>query len=267
MILFRHGYQGYTSEIPFDDVLIHGIVRDANGRKMSKSLGNGIDPIEIIDKYSTDALRFSLIMGITAGNDIRYVPEKLDSAKNFANKLWNASKFALINLEGYTEEEVELSELCKEDKWIISKLNTLVKEVTINLDKYDLGVAASKIYDFIWNEFCDWYIEIIKTRLYDKQGKTRKVAQYTINKVLCDVLKLLHPMMPFITEEIYTKLYNNDESIMISLWPEYNEKLNFRIEEEEIEKLKEIIVNIRNLRANMNVANSKKTKLIFVTNK
>lgn len=257
----------YTSEIPFDDVLIHGIVRDASGKKMSKSLGNGIDPIEIIDKYSTDALRFSLIMGITAGNDIRYVPEKLDSAKNFANKLWNASKFALINLEGYTEEEVELSELCKEDKWIISKLNTLVKEVTINLDKYDLGVAASKIYDFIWNEFCDWYIEIIKTRLYDKQGKTRKVAQYTINKVLCDVLKLLHPMMPFITEEIYTKLYNNDESIMISAWPKYDEELNFKTEEEEIEKLKEIIVNIRNLRANMNVANSKKTKLIFVTNK
>ena len=257
----------YTNEIPFDDVLIHGIVRDAKGRKMSKSLGNGIDPIEIIDEYSTDALRFSLIMGITAGNDIRYVPEKLDSAKNFANKLWNAAKFALMNLEDYNIEKVEISELCKEDKWIISKLNTLVKEVTINLDKYDLGVAATKIYDFIWKEFCDWYIEIIKTRLYDKEEKSRGVAQYTINKVLCDVLKLLHPMMPFITEEIYTKLYNNDESIMISSWPEYDEKLSFEREEEEIEKLKEIIVSIRNLRANMNVPNSRKTKLIFVTTK
>ncbi len=257
----------YTDEKPFDDVVIHGIVRDAKGRKMSKSLGNGIDPIEIIEQYSTDALRFSLIMGITAGNDIRYVPEKLESAKNFANKLWNASKFALMNLEDYNGENVNITELCIEDKWILSKINTLVKEVTINLERYDLGVAIAKIYDFIWNEFCDWYIEIVKTRLYDKEGDTRKSAQYTINKVLCDVLKLLHPIMPFITEEIYTKLYNDDESIMISSWPEYDEKLNFEKEEKEIEKLKEIIVSIRNLRANMNVANSKKTKLIFVTTK
>ena len=257
----------YTNKIPFKDVLIHGIVRDAKGRKMSKSLGNGIDPLEIIEQYSTDALRFSLIMGITAGNDIRYVPEKLDSAKNFANKLWNASKFALMNLENYNGEKVEVKELCKEDKWIISKLNNLIKEVTVNLDNYDLGVAAAKIYDFIWNEFCDWYIEIIKTRLYDEKNKTRRLAQYTINKVLCDVLKLLHPIMPYITEEIYTKLYNEDESIMISPWPIYDEKLNFENEENEIEKLKEIIVNIRNLRANMNVSNSKKTKLIFITKK
>ena len=257
----------YTGEKPFDDVLIHGIVRDAQGRKMSKSLGNGIDPLEIVEQYSTDALRFSLIMGITAGNDIRYVPEKLDSAKNFANKLWNASKFALMNLEDYNGENVQISELCGEDKWIISKLNTLVKEVTVNLEKYDLGVAVAKIYDFIWNEFCDWYIEIVKTRLYDEEGATRKAAQYTMNKVLCDALKLLHPIMPFITEEIYTKLYNDDESIMISSWPEYDEKFNFEKEEKEIEKLKEIIVSIRNLRANMNVANSKKTKLIFVTTK
>ena len=257
----------YTGEKPFDDVLIHGIVRDAQGRKMSKSLGNGIDPLEIVEQYSTDALRFSLIMGITAGNDIRYVPEKLESAKNFANKLWNASKFALMNLDDYNGEKVNTTELCAEDKWIISKLNTLVKEVTINLDNYDLGVAVAKIYDFIWNEFCDWYIEIVKTRLYDKEGATRKSAQYTINKVLCDVLKLLHPIMPFITEEIYTKLYNDDESIMISSWPEYDEKFNFPKEEKEIEKLKDIIVSIRNLRANMNVANSKKTKLIFVTTK
>ena len=255
----------YTDQIPFDDVLIHGIVRDSQGRKMSKSLGNGIDPLEIVEQYSTDALRFSLIMGITAGNDIRYMPEKLDSAKNFANKLWNASKFALMNLEDYNGEIV--TELCEEDKWIISKLNNIAKEVTANLDKYDLGVAAAKIYDFIWNEFCDWYIEIVKTRLYDKEGKTRKSAQYTINKVLCDVLKLLHPIMPFVTEEIYTKLYNDDETIMTAKWPEYDEKLNFEKEEQNIERLKEIIVSIRNLRANMNVPNSKKTKLIFVTTK
>ena len=255
----------YTDQIPFDDVLIHGIVRDSQGRKMSKSLGNGIDPLEIVEQYSTDALRFSLIMGITAGNDIRYMPEKLDSAKNFANKLWNASKFALMNLEDYNGEIV--TELCEEDKWIISKLNNIVKEVTANLDKYDLGVAAAKIYDFIWNEFCDWYIEIVKTRLYDKEGKTRKAAQYTINKVLCDVLKLLHPIMPFVTEEIYTKLYNDDETIMTAKWPEYDENNNFEQEEQNVEKLKEIIVNIRNLRANMNVPNSKKTKLIFVTTK
>ena len=255
----------YTDQIPFDDVLIHGIVRDSQGRKMSKSLGNGIDPLEIVEQYSTDALRFSLIMGITAGNDIRYMPEKLDSAKNFANKLWNASKFALMNLEDYNGEIVE--ELCEEDKWIISKLNNIVKEVTVNLDKYDLGVAVAKIYDFIWNEFCDWYIEIVKTRLYDKEGKTRKAAQYTINKVLCDVLKLLHPIMPFVTEEIYTKLYNEDETIMTAKWPEYDENNNFEQEEQNVEKLKEIIVNIRNLRANMNVPNSKKTKLIFVTTK
>lgn len=257
----------YTEEVPFKDVLIHGIVRDAQGRKMSKSLGNGIDPLEIVENYSADALRFSLIMGITAGNDIRYMPEKLDSAKNFANKLWNASKFVLMNLEDYNEKNVLMEELCNEDKWIISKLNTLVKETTNNLENYDLGVAATKIYDFIWNEFCDWYIEIVKTRLYNKDEKTRISAQYTLNKVLCDALKLLHPIMPFITEEIYTKLYNEDESIMVSEWPKYDEKLNFKEEEEIVEKLKQIIVNIRNLRANMQVANNKKTKLIFVTTK
>ena len=255
----------YTNVEPFKDVLIHGIVRDAQGRKMSKSLGNGIDPLEIVENYSADALRFSLTMGITAGNDIRYIPEKLDSAKNFANKLWNASRFVLMNLEDYSEKEISIKDLCNEDKWIISKLNTLIKEVTINLENYDLGVAANKLYDFIWNEFCDWYIEIVKTRLYNKENKTRIAAQYTLNKVLGETLKLLHPIMPFITDEIYTKLYNDDESIMISKWPEYDENLNFKNEEMAIEKIKEIIVNIRNLRANMNVANNKKTKLIFVT--
>ena len=253
-----------TGKNPFKDVLIHGIVRDSQGRKMSKSLGNGIDPIEIIEKYGADSLRFSLIQGTTPGNDIRYMPEKLDQASNFANKLWNASKFVLMNLEDYDGNAYE-DNLCYEDKWILSKLNTLVQEVSNNIEKYDLGVASQKIYDFIWNEFCDWYIEIVKLRLYDKENKTRKLAQYVLNKVLCDALKLLHPIMPFITEEIYTKLYNEDESIMISNWPKYEEKYNFKDEEQKIEKIKEIIIGIRNIRNNMNVHPSKKSKLIFVS--
>ncbi|MBO5349133.1 MAG: valine--tRNA ligase [Clostridia bacterium] len=254
----------YTGKKPFDNVLIHGIVRDSQGRKMSKSLGNGIDPIEIIDKYGTDSLRFSLVLGITAGNDIRYMPEKLDSASNFANKLWNASKFVLMNLEDY-DGIYDEKDLCKEDKWILSKLNTLAKEVTNNIDNFDIGVSTQKIYDFIWNEFCDWYIEMCKTRLYDKECKTRKTAQFTLNKVLGDSLKLLHPIMPFITEEIYTKLYNDDETIMTAKWPEFEEKYNFEIEKQEIEKLKTVIVGIRNVRNNMNVHPSRKSKLIIVT--
>ena len=256
----------YMGERPFENVLIHGIVRDSQGRKMSKSLGNGIDPLEIIEKYGTDSLRFSLVLGITAGNDIRYMPEKLDAASNFANKLWNASKFVLMNLEDYEDNTNELN-LCYEDKWILSKLNTIIQEVTNNIDNFDLGVATQKIYDFIWNEFCDWYIEIVKTRLYDKENKTRKAAQYTLNKVLSDSLKLLHPVMPFVTEKIYKQLYNKDESIMISNWPKSDEKFNFKDEEEQIEKLKSIIVGIRNARNKMNVHPSKKAKLIFVTNK
>jgi len=252
-------------EIPFDTVFIHGLVRDSLGRKMSKSLGNGVDPIEIIDKYGTDSLRFSLILGISPGNDIRYMPEKLEAASNFANKLWNASKFVLMNLEDYSKEEVDLNNLCYEDKWILSKLNKLVSEATNNMENYEIGVATQKVYDFIWNEFCDWYIEIVKTRLYDKESKTRVEAQYTLNKVLKDALKLLHPIMPFITEEIYLKLYDIDESIMISEWPKYSEELAYEKEEKQIEKLKEIIVGIRNLRTKLNVHPSKKSTLIFVT--
>ena len=254
----------YTGKKPFDNVFIHGIVRDSQGRKMSKSLGNGIDPLEVIDEYSTDALRFSLILGITAGNDIRYMPEKLESSSNFANKLWNASKFVLMNLEDY-DGIYDEKDLCKEDKWILSKLNTLVKEVTNNIDNFDIGVSTQKIYDFIWNEFCDWYIEICKTRLYDKTATTRKAAQFTLNKVLQDSLKLLHPVMPFITEEIYTKLYNDDETIMTAEWPKFEEKYAFQKEEQEIEKLKDVIIGIRNIRNNMNVHPSRKSKLIVVT--
>ena len=254
----------HTGEVPFKDVFIHGIVRDSLGRKMSKSLGNGIDPLEIIEKYGTDALRFSLVLGISPGNDIRYMPEKLESAANFANKLWNASKFVLGNLEEIDYDAMP-QKLCYEDKWILSKLNKLIKETTINLNNYDLGVWTQKVYDFIWGEFCDWYIEMVKPRLYDKENKTREAAQYTLNKVLGDSLKLLHPIMPFITEEIYTKLYNNDESIMISSWPKYSEEFNFANEEKQIEKIKQIIIGIRNIRTNMNVHPAKKSTLIFVT--
>ena len=251
---------------PFSDVLIHGIVRDSQGRKMSKSLGNGIDPIEVIEKYSTDALRFSLILGISPGNDIKYMPEKLEQASNFANKLWNAAKFVLMNLEGVEElPEINIAKLEYEDKWILSKLNTLVKEVTENFDNYELGIATQKIYDFIWNEFCDWYIEIVKTRLYGADKESKLTAQIVLNEVLKNALKLLHPIMPFITEEIYQQLYNIDESIMISEFPKYSFKFDFKDEESKIEKLKEIIVGIRNIRANLNVHPSKKADLTFVT--
>ena len=260
----------HTGKPPFENVFIHGIVRDSQGRKMSKSLGNGIDPLEIIEKYGTDALRFSLVLGISPGNDIRYMPEKLESASNFANKLWNASKFVLSNLPEEDSNKMMTSDelpkdLCYEDKWILSKLNTLIKEVTNNLDNFDLGVATQKVYDFIRNEFCDWYIEMVKSRLYDENCNTKFVAQYTLNRVLKDSLKLLHPVMPFVTEKIYGKLYQNDESIMISKWPEVSEKLCFEKEEEQIEKLKNIIIGIRNLRTNLNVHPSKKSTLIFVT--
>lgn len=254
-----------TGKAPFKDILIHGMVRDSQGRKMSKTLGNGIDPIEIIDKYGADALRFSVISGTTMGNDIRYIPEKLEAASNFANKVWNASKFVLMNLEDY--EKTDNLNLCIEDKWILSKLNKLVQDITTNIESYNLGVSLDKTYEFIWNEFCDWYIEIVKTRLYDKENKTRQTAQYVLNKVLGDLLKLLHPFMPFITEKIYTNLYDVDESIMISKFPEYTENMVFEEEEAFIEELKEVITKIRNIRAEMNVHPSKKASLIIVTKK
>ena len=257
-------------EVPFKDVFIHGIVRDSQGRKMSKSLGNGIDPLEVIEKYGADSLRYSLISGTSAGNDMRFIPEKLETAGNFGNKIWNAAKFVLMNLEDcdkdFLNSDIQELEptLQLEDKWILSKLNTLSKEVAINMDNYDLGVALDKIYTFIWNEFCDWYIEIVKTRLYDKENKTRKTAQYVLNKVLGDALKLLHPFMPFVTEKIYKQLYNKDESIMIAKYPEYSKNLEFQTEEEQIEQIQEIISGIRNVRTTMNVHPSRKSKLIFI---
>ena len=256
----------YLGKKPFSDVIIHGMVRDEQGRKMSKTLGNGVDPLQVIDEYGADALRFSLVLGISFGNDIRYIPAKVEQGSNFANKLWNASKFVLMNLKDY-DGKYDLSKLAIEDKWILSKANKLAKEMATNIDNYDLGVATQKIYDFIWNEFCDWYIEIVKTRLYDKECLNRKEAMFTLNTVLEYSLKMLHPIIPFVTEEIYTKLYNNDESIMISEWPKYKEKLNFAKEEDEIEMIKSIIGEIRNIRNNMNVHPSRKSKLICVTEK
>ena len=256
----------YVGAKPFSDIIIHGMVRDDQGRKMSKTLGNGVDPLDVIAEYGADALRFSLTLGITFGNDIRYIPAKVEQGANFANKLWNASKFVLMNLEDY-DEKYDLSKLCKEDKWILSKVNKLAEELSRNIDNYDLGVATQKIYDFIWNEFCDWYIEIVKPRLYDKECLTRREAQFTLNTVLEYSLKMLHPIMPFVTEEIYTKLYNNDETIVTSKWPEFKEEFNFEAEEQEIELLKSIITEVRNIRNNMNVHPAKKAKLIFVTEK
>ncbi len=256
----------YLGKKPFSDVIIHGMVRDELGRKMSKTLGNGVDPLQVVEEFGADALRFSLVLGISFGNDIRYIPAKVEQGANFANKLWNASKFVLMNLNDY-DGKFDLSNLQVEDKWILSKANKLAEELANNIDNYDLGVATQKIYDFIWNEFCDWYIEIVKTRLYDENCNTRKEAKATLNTVLEYSLKMLHPIMPFVTEEIYTKLYNNDESIMISKWPEYKEEFDFELEEQEIENLKSIIGEIRNIRNNMNVHPSKKSKLIFVTEK
>ena len=260
-----------TNQVPFKDVLVHGIVRDNQGRKMSKTLGNGVDPLDVIDQYGTDSLRMSLILGTTPGNDIRYSSDKVEAASNFANKLWNASKFVLMQLEDIEEfkendiTELDFSKMIDIDKWIISKLNTLVKEVTENIEKYDLGVAAQKIYDFTRNDFCDWYIEIVKPRLFDKENESRYTVQFILNYVLCTSLKLLHPFMPFITEEIYSKLYHKEESIMMTKFPEYKEKLDFKKEEEMAAEMMNIITEIRNIRSKMNVHPSKKTKLIFVT--
>ena len=253
-------------EVPFKDVLIHGLVRDAQGRKMSKSLGNGVDPLEVIDKYGADSFRFALVHGTSAGNDMRYSDEKIEAGRNFANKLWNASRFVLMNFgeEDFTCDE---SKLTIEDKWIRAKANKAIKEVTECMDKYDFGIALQKIIEFTRDEFCDWYIEMVKPRLYDMTSETRNEALSTLNDMLVISLKLLHPFMPFVTEEIYTKLKVDSESIMISEWPKYSEAANYEKEENEIEIIKEIIKGVRNTRANMNVAPSKKVSMIFVTEK
>ena len=249
-------------KIPFKDVLIHGLVRDSEGRKMSKSLGNGIDPLEVIEKYGADALRLMLVSNNSAGNDLRFYWEKVESSRNFLNKLWNATRFILMNME--EDISINLKDLTDSDKWILSKCNNLNRDVEKNLDSYDLGVAVSKVHDFVWDEYCDWYIEMVKPRLYNKDDKTRNAALWTLKKVLLNVLKLLHPFVPFVTEEIFTSIQDKEETIMYTKWPEFEEKFNFQKEEEDIELLKNTIKSIRNLRADMNVAPSKKV-LVYVT--
>ena len=271
----------FTDEVPFKDILIHGMVRDSQGRKMSKTLGNGIDPIEIIDKYGADSLRFAVISGTTMGNDIRYMPEKLEQASNFANKIWNATKFIKnhnVNDEDvikfkekvYNDETKRHQEeyLNIEDKWVINKVEMLISEITNNIENYDLGVALDKIYNFIWNEFCDWYIEMVKPRLYSDIYEEKVKVSYVLDYVFRNSMKLLHPFMPFVTTEIYRELiqYNNKD-LIISDWPETLQEIEFVNEGEFVERLKRIIIGIRNTRANMNVHPSKKSNLIFVTQK
>ncbi len=254
----------HTGEVPFDTVLIHGLVRDEQGRKMSKSLGNGVDPLEIIDNYGADALRFSLITGNSPGNDMRYIPARVEASRNFANKIWNAARFLLMNLKN--DEVTALPEtLALEDKWILSKYNKLVKDVTENIDKYELGLAAQKLYDFIWDVYCDWYIEICKARLNGEDEAAADAARSVLVYVLSNTLKLLHPFMPYITEEIWQSLPHNGESIMISEWPTYNTALDFSKEEEDFEKVMDAIKAIRNRRSEMNVPPSRKAKICIAT--
>ena len=265
--VIRMVFSGYeqTGKCPFHHVLIHGLVRDSLGRKMSKSLGNGIDPLEIIDQYGADALRFTLVTGNAPGNDMRFYMERVEASRNFANKIWNASRFILMNIEkAEVPEQMNPEELTGADKWILSKVNRLAQDVTVNMDKYELGIAVQKLYDFIWEEFCDWYIEMVKPRLYSEEDQTKAAALWTLKTVLTNALKLLHPYMPFITEEIFRNL-TDEESIMISAWPEYKEEWNFTEEEAEVELIKEAVRAIRNTRSSMNVPPSKKAQVFVVS--
>ncbi len=255
-------------EVPFKHVFVHGLVRDSEGRKMSKSLGNGIDPLEVIDKYGADALRFMLMTGITPGNDMRFQIERLEACRNFANKLWNASRFVLMNIDGDLISEDEAKQNYKtEDKWIISRINTVAKEVTGNLERFELGMAAQKIYDFIWNEYCDWYIEIVKPRLYGEEETDKDTARFVLIKVLKDMLKLLHPFMPFITEELWSYLPQVDDKLILSRWPEFELDEAYDEAEKNMTFIMEAVRSIRNIRAEMNVIPSKKARAVFVPSK
>ena len=256
-----------TGKEPFHTVLIHGLVRDSQGRKMSKSLGNGIDPLEVIDKYGADALRLTLITGNAPGNDMRFYWERVENSRNFANKIWNATRFIMMNMEKADFSQVKLSDLTIADRWILSKVNDLAVAVTENLDKYELGIAVQKVYDFIWEEFCDWYIEMVKPRLYNDDDTTKAAALWTLKTVLINALKLLHPYMPFITEEIFCNIQDEEESIMISKWPEYKEEWSFKADEEAVDTIKAAVRAIRNLRTGMNVPPSKKASVYVVSEK
>ena len=266
--VIRMVFSGYahTGKSPFHTVFIHGLVRDAEGRKMSKSLGNGIDPLEVIEKYGADALRLTLVTGNSPGNDMRFHWERVESSRNFANKIWNASRFILMNLDEVEIKKPKVEELEASDQWILSKVNTLASEVTDNMDKFELGIAVQKIHDFIWDEFCDWYIEMAKPRIYKKEENevSANAAFWTLEDVLVKSLKLLHPFMPFITEEIFCNFRPQQETIMLSDWPVFEEEYHFPEEVKQIEKIKEIVYGIRNLRAEMDVPPSRKAKFIFV---
>ena len=256
----------HTGKSPFHTVLIHGLVRDAQGRKMSKSLGNGIDPLKEIEKYGADALRMTLITGNAPGNDMRYSVEKVEASRNFANKVWNASRFILMNMDGKEITEPNKADLKAEDKWILSRLNSVIKEVTDNLEKFELGIALSKIYDFIWEEFCDWYIELVKYRIYhaEEDKESANAALWTLREVLKNALKLLHPYMPFVTEEIYKSLIPEEESLMMSSWPVYSEDNSYPHDEQVVEHLKSIIRGVRNRRAEMDIPNGRKATVYAV---
>ena len=260
------GYE-HMGKAPFHTVLFHGLVRDSQGRKMSKSLGNGIDPLEVIDKYGADALRLTLITGNAPGNDMRFYWERVESARNFANKVWNASRFIMLNIDEGVLEKPSMAELEMEDKWILSKVNTLAHDVTENMDKFELGIAVQKVYDFIWDEFCDWYIEIAKTRTFKKEEnpQSAKVAMWTLKTVLIQALKLLHPYMPFITEEIFCTLQDEEPTIMLSEWPQYKEEWNFPEAERAVEHVKDLVKGVRNTRTAMDVPPSRKAKIFIVT--
>ena len=265
--VIRMVFSGYahTGKSPFHTVLIHGLVRDSQGRKMSKSLGNGIDPLEIIDKYGADALRLTLITGNAPGNDMRFYNERVENSRNFANKVWNASRFIMMNLADNEVTKPADSELATEDKWIISKVNTLAKDVTENMDKFELGIAVQKVYDFIWDEFCDWYIEIVKPRMYSEEYTASKnAALWTAKFALTNALKMLHPFMPFITEEIFCTLQSEEETIMLSAWPEFDEAMNFPAEEAKVERAKDVVRGMRQLRTDMDVPPSKKAAIHIV---
>lgn len=267
--VIRMIFSGYAhmGEKPFGKVLFHGLIRDSLGRKMSKSLGNGIDPLEVIDKYGADALRYTLITGNAPGNDMRFYWERVEASRNFANKVWNASRFIMMNDPDnqVRADGILPDNLTAADKWILSKMNNLIQEVTENMEKYDLGIAVAKLNDFIWEEFCDWYIEMVKPRLYQDADTTKRAAIWTLKTVLTDALKLLHPYMPFITEEIFCNIQEEEESIMISAWPQYREALCFEADETAIETIKTAVRNIRNVRAEMNVAPSRKAKVYVVS--
>ena len=257
----------HTGEVPFDTVLIHGLVRDSQGRKMSKSLGNGVDPLEVIDTYGADALRFSLATGNSPGNDMRYIPERVEASRNFANKIWNAARFIMMNLDSDKVLPVDVNALALEDKWIISKYNTLVRDVTENLDRFELGLAVQKLYDFIWDVFCDWYIEICKSRLNGDDESAKNTARSVLVYVFTNTLALLHPFMPFITEEIWQSLpHGDEEALMVTEWPKFRDEFNFAEQEAEFEKIMLVIKAIRNRRAEMNVPPSKKAKVCIQTN-